>query len=112
MVDHPLTQPTSAEYQTWPIMRARSAKSGTSRSPMAREMIPSMSNVICCWQPTAAGSGDDSEVIKLTQRGVERHPDDAGVLLMGGRDAQDTQHMVTETALRAFYAHYRDVMGL
>jgi salicylate 5-hydroxylase large subunit len=56
-------------------------------------------------------SGDDSEVIKLTQLGVARHPEDAGVLLMGGRDAQDTQHMVTETALRAFYAHYRAVMG-
>ncbi len=56
-------------------------------------------------------SGDDSEVIKLTQLGVERHPEDAGVLLMGGREAQDTPHMVTETALRAFYSHYRDVMG-
>ena len=29
---------------------------------MAREMIPSISSVICCWQPTAAGSGEDSEV--------------------------------------------------
>jgi salicylate 5-hydroxylase large subunit len=56
-------------------------------------------------------SGDDSEVIKLTQDGVRRHPDDAGVLLMGGRDTNDTPHMVTETALRAFYSHYRAVMG-
>jgi len=63
---------------------------------------------------SAAGlvSGDDSEVIKLTQDGVKRHPDDAGVLLMGGRGCDDTQHMVTETALRAFYSHYRLVMGL
>ncbi len=62
---------------------------------------------------SAAGlvSGDDSEVIKLTQDGVIRHPEDAGVLLMGGRDSKDTQHMVTETALRAFYSHYRSVMG-
>jgi salicylate 5-hydroxylase large subunit len=56
-------------------------------------------------------SGDDSEVIKLVQDGVARHRDDAGVLLMGGRDTNDTQHMVTETALRAFYSHYRSVMG-
>jgi salicylate 5-hydroxylase large subunit len=56
-------------------------------------------------------SGDDSEVIKLNQDGVARHRGDAGVLLMGGRDTSDTQHMVTETALRAFYAHYRLVMG-
>ena len=62
---------------------------------------------------SAAGlvSGDDSEVIKLTQEGVQRHPDDAGVLLMGGRDTNDTPHMVTEVALRAFYSHYRTVMG-
>jgi salicylate 5-hydroxylase large subunit len=62
---------------------------------------------------SAAGlvSGDDSEVIKLNQDGVARHRDDAGVLLMGGRDTNDTQHMVTETALRAFYSHYRSVMG-
>jgi len=62
---------------------------------------------------SAAGlvSGDDSEVIKLTQDGVRLHPDDAGVLLMGGRDTNDTPHMVTEVALRAFYSHYRAVMG-
>ena len=62
MVDHPLIHPTSAEYQTWPIMRARSDMSGMPGSPIAREMIPSINSVICCWQPTAPGSGEDSEV--------------------------------------------------
>jgi salicylate 5-hydroxylase large subunit len=57
-------------------------------------------------------SADDSEVIKLAQDGVVQYPDDAGVLLMGGRERENENHMVTETALRAFYAHYREVMDL
>jgi salicylate 5-hydroxylase large subunit len=63
---------------------------------------------------SAAGlvSADDSEVIKLTQDGVSRFGDEAAVLLMGGRDTQDTDHMITEAAIRAFYAHYRAVMEL
>jgi anthranilate 1,2-dioxygenase large subunit len=31
---------------------------------------------------------------------------------MGGRDVQDQQHMITEVAIRAFYKHYIEVMGL
>ncbi len=55
-------------------------------------------------------SADDSEVIKLAQDGVSSYRDDSGVLLMGGRGTDDVPHMVTEAALRAFYAHYREVM--
>jgi salicylate 5-hydroxylase large subunit len=63
---------------------------------------------------SAAGlvSADDSEVIKLAHDGVAAHPEDRGVLLMGGRGTGDEEHMVTETAVRAFYAHYRKVMDL
>jgi len=56
-------------------------------------------------------SADDSEVIKLAQDGLAGDDGEA-VLLMGGRDTADTQHMVTEVALRAFYRHYRRVMEL
>jgi salicylate 5-hydroxylase large subunit len=57
-------------------------------------------------------SADDSEVIKLAQEGVTQYPEDAGVMLLGGRDTGDVEHMVTESAIRAFYAHYREVMEL
>jgi len=57
-------------------------------------------------------SADDSEVIKLAQEGVAQYPEDAGVMLLGGRDTADVEHMVTESAIRAFYAHYRKVMEL
>jgi len=63
---------------------------------------------------SAAGlvSSDDSEIIKLTQDGIEQDDTQRAVILMGGRDTNDTPHMVTETAVRAFYRHYRSVMGL
>ncbi len=57
-------------------------------------------------------SADDSEVIKLAQDGISSYRDDSGILLMGGRGTDDVPHMVTEAALRAFYAHYREVMEL
>jgi salicylate 5-hydroxylase large subunit len=30
---------------------------------------------------------------------------------MGGHGTEDTEHMVTEVAIRAFYRYYREVMG-
>jgi salicylate 5-hydroxylase large subunit len=63
---------------------------------------------------SAAGlvSGDDSEIIKMAQDGIEQDDGRRAVIQMGGRDTHDTQHMVTETAVRAFYRHYRSVMGV
>lgn len=57
-------------------------------------------------------SGDDSEIIKLAQDGLTPYPDAEALLEMGGRDTADTEHMVTETAIRAFYKHYRAVMEI
>lgn len=57
-------------------------------------------------------SGDDSEVIKLAQDGLTPYPERQAVLEMGGRDTHDEEHMVTETAIRAFYKYYREVMEL
>ena len=57
-------------------------------------------------------SGDDSEIIKLAQDGLSAYPDRDAILEMGGRDTVDEEHMVTETAIRAFYKYYREVMEL
>ncbi len=57
-------------------------------------------------------SGDDSEIIKLAQDGLTPYPDVDALLEMGGRDTADTEHMVTEAAIRAFYKHYRAVMEI
>jgi len=57
-------------------------------------------------------SGDDSEVIKMAQDGLSRYPKEHAVYEMGGRGTEDANHMVTETAIRAFYKHYRAVMDI
>lgn len=62
--------------------------------------------------PAGLVSIDDSEVMRLAQIGAEAGEDHDALLDMGGADLDDTDHMVTEVAIRAFYAHYRHVMGL
>ena len=62
--------------------------------------------------PAGLVSLDDSEIMRLSQMGTDPYPDAVGVLEMGGRDTHDEDHMVTEAAVRAFYGHYREVMGL
>lgn len=55
---------------------------------------------------------DDGEVLEFTQDGIRHFPDVAGIMEMGGRDEDSTDHVVTEAAIRAFYSHYRRVMEL
>jgi salicylate 5-hydroxylase large subunit len=62
--------------------------------------------------PSGFVSIDDSEVMRFSQEGVSSAAEAAGVLEMGGRDSANTDHMVTEAAIRAFYEHYRHVMDL
>jgi salicylate 5-hydroxylase large subunit len=62
--------------------------------------------------PAGLVSIDDSEVMRLAQLGARAGQDRDALLEMGGLDTADTEHVVTEVALRAFYAHYRQVMGL
>lgn len=63
--------------------------------------------------PSGFVSIDDSEMMIFTQAGVGAAPDaGATVLELGGRDVADTDHMITETALRGFYRYYREVMDL
>jgi salicylate 5-hydroxylase large subunit len=62
--------------------------------------------------PAGFVSIDDSEVMRLAQLGAQTGAGHSALAEMGGHDTADTDHMVTEVAIRAFYAHYRDVMGL
>jgi salicylate 5-hydroxylase large subunit len=62
--------------------------------------------------PAGLVSIDDSEVMRLAQLGAMAGADRSALLEMGGRDTADTEHMVTEVAIRAFYDRYRQVMGL
>jgi salicylate 5-hydroxylase large subunit len=62
--------------------------------------------------PAGFVSLDDSEVMELAQRGIHCDEDNSAVVEMGGRDRADHDHIVTETAIRAFYGYYREVMEL
>jgi salicylate 5-hydroxylase large subunit len=62
--------------------------------------------------PAGLVSVDDSEMMELGQRGVGSNPEGAAVVELGGRDCDSANHMVTESAVRGFYRHYREVMGL
>ncbi len=62
--------------------------------------------------PAGFVSLDDSEVMDLAQRGIHCNENNSAVVEMGGRGREDHDHIVTETAIRAFYGYYRSVMGL
>lgn len=62
--------------------------------------------------PAGLVSVDDSEVLGMSQDGLGPYQDGRCVVEMGGRDVADSPHMITEVAIRAFYKHYIEVMGL
>ncbi|MGH8430622.1 MAG: aromatic ring-hydroxylating dioxygenase subunit alpha [Solimonas sp.] len=62
--------------------------------------------------PGGLVSMDDGEIIARAQDGFRASPAAASIVEMGGRDYADSDHMVTDVALRAFYRGYRRVMGL
>lgn len=61
--------------------------------------------------PAGFVSADDGEVIEWSQEGFEQEPSYSTVVEMGGRDTDDSDHMVTETLIRGMYAYWRQVMG-
>ena len=62
--------------------------------------------------PAGLVSVDDSEVLKVSQDGIEPFEDGAAVAEMGGRETDSQDHMVTEVGVRGFYKYYRQVMSL
>ena len=48
----------------------------------------------------------------MSQAGMFPYDNHQVVLEMGGREIKDTEHMITEVAIRGFYQHYKKVMGL
>jgi salicylate 5-hydroxylase large subunit len=61
--------------------------------------------------PSGLVSVDDSEAMEMCQKGVAAEADASAFVELGGRECNNEDHMVTETAIRAFYKNYRRVMG-
>lgn len=55
---------------------------------------------------------EDNEAMKFVQEGVRRSSTDTGVLKLGGATEGATNSLISESAIRAMYRHYREVMGL
>jgi salicylate 5-hydroxylase large subunit len=60
--------------------------------------------------PAGFVSADDGEVIELSQCGFEQKPFHRALAELGGRSAENTDHMVTETLIRGMYDYWRRVM--
>jgi len=63
--------------------------------------------------PSGYVSIDDSEVMEFSGAGVRPNPDGVAVVELDGRSPWPSKerHMVTESAIRGFYHHYKNVMG-
>ena len=62
--------------------------------------------------PSGFVSADDGEVIEFSQQGMSPSEDEEMLVTMGGREIANTDHMVTETAIRGMYRYWRGAMGL
>lgn len=60
--------------------------------------------------PAGFVSADDGEVIEWSQEGFTQDPAARSLIEMGGRDTEDSEHMVTETLIRGMYRYWRQVM--
>ena len=60
--------------------------------------------------PAGFVSADEGEVIELSQQGFEQKPYHRTLAELGGREVENTDHMVTETLIRGMYAYWREVM--
>lgn len=62
--------------------------------------------------PAGFVSADDGEVIEFSQQGFEQKPFHRSLAELGGKDIEETDHMVSETLIRGMYAYWRKVMGI
>lgn len=60
--------------------------------------------------PAGFVSADDGEVIEFSQEGFEQKPFHRTLAELGGREVENTDHMVTETLIRGMYRYWREVM--
>jgi salicylate 5-hydroxylase large subunit len=60
--------------------------------------------------PAGFVSADDGEVVEFSQQAFESKPFHRALAELGGRDVEDTEHMVSETLIRGMYRYWREVM--
>jgi salicylate 5-hydroxylase large subunit len=74
------------------------------------EMTARRLNQANLFGPAGFVSADDGEVIEFSQESFVRKPAHRTLAEMGGREIENTDHMVTETLVRGMYQYWREVM--
>ncbi|WP_017727645.1 aromatic ring-hydroxylating dioxygenase subunit alpha [Halalkalibacterium ligniniphilum] len=62
--------------------------------------------------PAGFVSLEDGGVGELVQKGIVRDKDKFSIMEMGGNDVKSVEYRVTETSIRGFWKHYRELMEL
>jgi salicylate 5-hydroxylase large subunit len=62
--------------------------------------------------PAGLVSADDGEAIEMCQQGFSHSTGESALVVMGGRETESVEHMVTEVAIRGMYRYWRETMGL
>lgn len=76
------------------------------------EMVARRLRHVNLYGPSGLVSIDDSEVLQLVQKGSRASQETAAFVEVGGSGTTDSEGMINEVMIRAFYKYYREVMGL
>jgi hypothetical protein len=61
--------------------------------------------------PAGFISLEDGHAIELVQQAIVRDREASSFIELGGRDIGSQAHLVTESSIRGFWQHYRELMG-
>ena len=62
--------------------------------------------------PAGLVAMEDGEAVEIVQRAIQHDQDKHSYIAMGGGRAEDTEHLVTESAIVGFWESYRGLMGI
>lgn len=62
--------------------------------------------------PAGYVSMEDGEAVEMVQKAVRCDNEQGSYIAMGGGRAEDSQHLVTESAIIGFWEHYRSMLGI
>lgn len=62
--------------------------------------------------PAGYVSMEDGYAAEIVQQAIVRDGSACSVLEAGGRGTEDQENLVTETAIRGFWSHYRELLGV
>ena len=62
--------------------------------------------------PAGLISMEDGEAVEIVQKAIARDHDKVSYIAMGGGRAEDSEHLVTESAIIGFWDYYKSLLGI